>query len=171
MAPDITHIPAFADDSDSLFDMILHAAEFDRSMKARWTASFGKPYDYNGMTYPAIPFTDMLADLADRVAAIVGFVPNNCLVNLYHDGRSSMGYHSDNTDILSPGTGVAIVSLGSDRTLRFKSKSDPDAIADYSLTDGSLFYMDAAVQDHWLHSIPKSDSMSPRISLTFRSIL
>ena len=81
-----------------------------------------------------------------------------------------MGYHSDNTDILTSGTGVAIISLGSTRTLRFKNKLDPSIIVDYVLDDGSLFYMDDAVQRDWLHSIPKSDTLSPRLSLTFRHI-
>lgn len=170
MRPDATFIPAFAADAASLFDSVIGHADFDRSMKARWTASFGKPYEYNGMTYPATPFPVFMLPLLDAIYAAVGFMPNNCLINLYHDGKSSMGYHSDNTDILSPGTGVAIVSLGSDRTLRFKSKAAGDTF-DYVLTDGSLFYMDDAVQSAWLHSIPKSDTMHPRISLTFRSML
>lgn len=169
MKPDAIFIPGFSDDS-SLFDSII-GIDFDRSMRARWTASFGKPYEYNGMTYPAVPFPDYMLPLLDAVAAAVGFMPNNCLINLYHDGRSSMGYHSDNTDILSPGTGVAIVSLGSDRILRFKNKTDSSIVFDYPLSDGSLFYMDDAVQSAWLHSIPKSDTTMPRISLTFRSIL
>ena len=81
-----------------------------------------------------------------------------------------MGYHSDNTDILSTGTGVVIVSVGSNRTLRFKNKNDNNNIIDYDLGNGSLFYMNDAVQLDWLHSIPKFDAAGPRISLTFRDI-
>jgi len=42
---------------------------------------------------------------------------------------------------------------------------------DYTLSDGSLFYMNDDIQNHWLHSIPKSDETGPRISLTFRHII
>jgi len=169
MTPDVTLIPNF--NSVDLFDFIVNNCDFDRSMKARWTTSFGKSYDYNGISYPSIPFPDNFTILLDSINDTIGFRPNNCLINLYHDGRSSMGYHSDNIDILTPGTGVVIVSLGSDRILRFKNKLDGSIIVDYTLSNGSLFYMDDLVQRDWLHSIPKSDTINPRISLTFRNIL
>lgn len=72
---------------------------------------------------------------------------------------------------LSIGTGVAIVSLGSMRSLVFKSKADKTVEIDYPLPSGSLIYMPKEVQDHWLHAIPKIDRAGPRISLTFRSII
>ena len=170
MTPDVLHIPNYIVDTDNLFDYVMHNSDFDTSMKARFTTSFGKSYDYNEMTYPAIPFPTNFNDILSNLYYTVGFVPNNCLINLYHDGGSSMGYHSDNTDILTSDTGVAIISLGSTRTLRFKNKLDSSIIVDYVLDDGSLFYMDDAVQRDWLHSIPKSDTLSPRLSLTFRHI-
>jgi alkylated DNA repair dioxygenase AlkB len=154
---------------DTLFNNLL-ALDYDKSMRSRWTASFGKSYDYSGKTYPYAPMPDFLNDLMPGIACRVGFTPNNCLINLYHDGTSSMGYHSDNTDILTPGTGVAIISVGSNRALRFKNKIDKDNIIDYNLSNGSLFYMNDAVQLDWLHSIPKSDAVGPRISLTFRDM-
>jgi alkylated DNA repair dioxygenase AlkB len=168
MRPNITLIPNF--NSGELFDFIINNCDFDRTMKSRWTTSFGKSYDYNGMTYPAIPFPDNFTELLNSINDTIGFLPNNCLINLYHDGNSSMGYHSDNTDILTTGTGVVIISLGSDRILRFKNKLDPNIIVDYTLSNGSLFYMNDEVQNDWLHSIPKSDTTSPRLSLTFRNI-
>lgn len=169
MNPDILHRPDYINTND-LFDYVINNAHFDTSMKSRITASFGKSYDYNGMTYPAVPFPSNFDDILSNLYYTIGFHPNNCLINLYSDGKSSMGYHSDNTDILTPGTGVAIISLGSTRTLRFKNKLDPSIIVDYTLDDGSLFYMDDGVQRDWLHSIPKSDTFSPRMSLTFRHI-
>jgi alkylated DNA repair dioxygenase AlkB len=156
------------DYTDTLFNNLLNL-DYDKSMKARWTASFGKSYDYSGKTYPYVPMPDFLNDLIPGIINNVGFTPNNCLINLYHDGSSSMGYHSDNTDILSSGTGVVIISVGSNRTLRFKNKIDKNII-DYDLNNGSLFYMNDLVQLDWLHSIPKSDAVGPRISLTFRDI-
>jgi alkylated DNA repair dioxygenase AlkB len=170
MNPNIRLIDNFLTNTDGIFDSLINL-DYDRSMRARWTTSFGKSYDYSGMTYPANPFPHFISDLIPLVTNTIGFTPNNCLVNLYHDGGSSMGYHSDNTDILSPGTGVVIISIGSDRILRFKNKTNTDAVVDYNLGDGSLFYMDDLVQSDWLHSIPKSDTMSPRISLTFRNIM
>jgi len=96
MTPNVTLIPNYY--SNDLFDYIVNNCDFDRSMRARWTASFGKSYDYNGMSYPAITFPDNFSDLLNSINSTIGFSPNNCLINLYHDGNSSMGYHSDNTD-------------------------------------------------------------------------
>jgi alkylated DNA repair dioxygenase AlkB len=102
---------------------------------------------------------------------MLGFVPNNCMLNFYEDGNSSMGFHSDSSEELEAGTGVAIVSLGSVRSLVFRSKADKAIEHDYPLQPGSLVGMTKEVQDHWLHAIPKIEGAGPRISLTFRSII
>ena len=162
-------IPDYIESTNSILNNLLNL-DYDKSMAARWTASFGKSYDYSGKTYPYIPIPDFLNDLIPDISNTIGFTPNNCLINLYHDGNSSMGYHSDNIDILAPNTGVVIISIGSTRTLRFKNKLNKETIIDYTLSDGSLFYMNDDIQKHWLHSIPKSDATGPRISLTFSNI-
>lgn len=149
----------------------LMCIDYDKSMSSRWTSSFGKSYDYSGKTYPYVEMPDFLNSMIPGLTNLFGFEPNNCLINLYHDGNSSMGYHSDNTDILSDGTGVIIISIGSTRTLRFRNIEDRVNIIDYTLNDGSVFYMNDLLQNEWVHSIPRSDANSPRISLTFRKIL
>lgn len=98
------------------------------------------------------------------------FQPNNCLINLYPDGKSKMGFHSDQIDILSVNTGVAIVSIGEERRLRFRQIEDKEIKYDFSLGNGSLLYMTQQVQKEWHHAIPKDDTSNPRLSLTFRSI-
>jgi alkylated DNA repair dioxygenase AlkB len=138
-------------------------------MSSRLTTSFGVSYDYSGISYPYISIPNYLDDLVVRINDTIGFTPNNCLVNYYLDGRSRMGYHSDRTDILLPGTGVVIVSLGSTRILRFRNINDR-SIVDFTLRSGSLFYMTSDVQDLWVHSIPVSDTDNGRMSLTFRNL-
>jgi alkylated DNA repair dioxygenase AlkB len=105
-----------------------------------------------------------------QLAPIIGFIPNNCLLNYYVDGKSKMGYHSDQTDILEPNTGIAIVSIGEARVLKFRNIEFPDQFLSYELTSGSLVYMTQEIQKYWQHSIPKSDTENGRISLTFRQI-
>ena len=80
-----------------------------------------------------------------------------------------MGFHSDQTDHLQPGTGVAIVSLGSTRGLTFRSKADRGIRHTYPLAPGSLLYMDSEVQEHWMHAVKKDVEAGPRISLTWRA--
>ena len=164
------YIDNFIDNDMFLFNTLIDTTDWDRRMSSRMTTSFGVSYNYSDMAYPDVLIPSYLDDLISRITDTVGFTPNNCLVNYYLDGRSRMGYHSDRTDILLPGTGVVIVSLGSTRILRFRNISDR-SIVDFTLRSGSLFYMTAGVQDLWVHSIPSDDTDNGRISLTFRNII
>jgi alkylated DNA repair dioxygenase AlkB len=170
MIDSIRHIDNFVDNDSFLFDTLRDTADWDRRMSSRLTTSFGVSYDYSGISYPDISIPNYLDDLVVRINDVIGFMPNNCLVNYYLDGRSKMGYHSDRTDILLPGTGVVIISLGSTRTLRFRNINDR-SIVDFTLRSGSLFYMTAGVQDLWVHSIPVDDTDNGRMSLTFRNLI
>lgn len=143
---------------------------WDERMSARKTASFGKAYNYSQIAYPFQEFLPELMEINKKLKPVIGFEPNNCLINYYLDGKSKMGYHSDQTDILVEGTGIAIVSVGETRTLRFKSIADPELFREYQLTPGSLVYMTQEVQKNWQHAIPKSDTEKGRISLTFREM-
>ena len=164
------YIDNFIDNDIFLFDIIRDTADWDRRMSSRMTTSFGVSYNYSDISYPDVSIPNYLDDLIDRISNRIGFTPNNCLLNYYLDGRSRMGYHSDRTDILLPGTGVVIISLGSTRILRFRNISDR-SIVDFTLRSGSLFYMTAGVQNLWVHSIPVSDTDSGRMSLTFRNLI
>jgi alkylated DNA repair dioxygenase AlkB len=140
-------------------------------MKARKTASFGASYNYSQISYAPCPMLPALDAICLRLADAIGFSPNNCLLNFYPDGDASMGFHSDSTEGLTPGTGVAIVSVGSARSIVFRNKSDRTMELAYTLQNGSLLYMPDDVQHDWLHAIPKAKGAGERISLTFRSIL
>ncbi|MDQ1817092.1 alpha-ketoglutarate-dependent dioxygenase AlkB [Massilia sp. CCM 9210] len=143
---------------------------WDERMKARKTASFGASYNYSQIAYAESPMPALLDALCARLEGELGFRPNNCLLNYYPDGKSSMGFHSDETDGLNDGTGVAIVSLGSVRAIAYRSKRDAAVRVDYPLPNGSLLYMSGQVQQDWVHAIPKDPHAGERISLTFRSM-
>jgi len=164
------YIDNFIDNDSFLFDTLRDTADWDRRMSSRMTTSFGVSYNYSDISYPDVSMPNYLDDLINRISNTIGFTPNNCLVNYYLDGRSRMGYHSDRTDILLPGTGVVIISLGSTRTLRFRNINNR-SVVDFNLRSGSFFYMTADVQDLWVHSIPSDDTDNGRMSLTFRNLI
>ncbi|WP_431687688.1 alpha-ketoglutarate-dependent dioxygenase AlkB [Hahella sp. NBU794] len=85
--------------------------------------------------------------------------------------RGDSRYHSDSSEELAPGTGVAIISLGAERRISYRSKADKAHVVTYMLEHGALLYMDKGVQDRWMHAIPKMPGVGERISLTFRLIL
>lgn len=113
----------------------------------------------------------LLVPLCDAIEVELGFRPTNCLLNHYETGRSTMGFHSDATHNLAEGTGVAIISLGAERNLTFRSKTDPSLVIHLPLPHGSLFYMTQLTQDYWTHAVKKTETDDSRISLTFRHIL
>jgi alkylated DNA repair dioxygenase AlkB len=166
----IIHIENFIDNPNELFNLLTSTVNWDSRMTARKTASFGKAYNYSQIEYPYQDFLPDLDIINKKLKTVIGFEPNNCLINYYLDGKSKMGYHSDQTDILESDTGVAIVSIGETRTLKFRNIENPDQLLTYELTAGSLVYMTQEIQTIWQHSIPKSDTENGRISLTFRQM-
>ncbi len=167
----ILHINNFISEPESLYHTLLNTIAWDESMVARKTVSFGKAYNYSQMSYPDTPFLPELDALLEPLEAVITFKPNNCLVNYYPDGASKMGYHADRTDNLETGTGIAIVSLGTTRHLKFRSINEPELFMDYELVPGSLIYMTQDIQHAWQHAIPKAETTEGRISLTFRKML
>lgn len=166
----ITFIPAFISEPAALFSLLDQSANWDTSMAARKTASFGVAYNYAQMFYP---FVEMLPELKQIAAGInhrLGFTPNNCLINYYPDGTAKMGFHTDQVNILAPGTGIVVISLGATRVLRFRRITNKDEQHDYQLPAGSLLYMTQEVQQQWQHAIPPAPEASSRMSLTFRNI-
>jgi alkylated DNA repair dioxygenase AlkB len=166
----ITYIENLINNPTELFDLLTTTVRWDKRMTARKTASFGKAYNYSQIYYPYQKFLPELEEIIEQLKPIIGFNPNNCLINYYMDGKSKMGYHSDQIDILETDTGIAIVSIGETRTLKFRNIKSPDQYLNYELTAGSLVYMTQEIQKNWQHSIPKSNTENGRISLTFRQI-
>ncbi len=167
---DILHIENFIEDADDLFVYLRDNTEWDERMAARKTASYGIAYNYAQITYPYQEMPDYLKTIANKLADVAHFLPNNCLINYYPDGSSRMGYHSDQTDILCDDTGIAIISLGTTRTLRFRNILESDQYIDYELHAGSLVLMSQTLQKLWQHALPKSPTHMGRMSLTFRQL-
>ncbi|HEY1187110.1 MAG TPA: alpha-ketoglutarate-dependent dioxygenase AlkB [Gemmata sp.] len=152
-----------------LFELLKNSVAWDTRLKARKSASFGRPYNYSGIEWPARPFPPEIAALLAPVAAQVGFEPNNCLANFYPGGHSSMGFHSDSTAELEAGTGIAVLSLGAERTITFRRIGDETASESYPLVPGSLLWMCPEMQTEWRHAVLADKSAAGgRVSLTFR---
>ena len=166
----IIHIDNFIENSADLFNFLIAKVDWDERMTARKTASYGKAYNYSQIEYPYQVFLPEIETINNKLKPIIGFEPNNCLINYYLDGKSKMGYHSDQIDILEENTGIAIISIGETRTLKFRNIEDSEIFLPYDLVAGSLIYMTQEIQNIWQHSIPKSNTENGRISLTFRQL-
>ena len=168
--PPVICIEQFVPDPDELLASVLAHTEWDDRIRARRTASFGKPYNYSQITYPEVSMPDYLQAICGAIEQRIGFLPNNCLINNYVEGGSSMGFHADSIVELVPGTGVAIVSLGETRALTFRRTGARDIRWNCPLPQGSLLYMPPAMQLEWQHSVLKQPGAGQRLSLTFRAL-
>jgi alkylated DNA repair dioxygenase AlkB len=168
--PPLLLVEQFLANSQQLFAALATEIQWDERMKSRQTASFGKAYNYSGITYEEVPMHPLLVLVVDQLEARLGFRPNNCLLNFYASGEATMGFHSDSIEELVAGTGVAIVSLGAERCITFQYKRGQKDEFEYRLASGSLLYMPPQIQQDWRHAIRKQQEASGRISLTFRQI-
>ena len=166
----ILYIENFIQNPDGLFISLINNVNWDDRMSVRKTASYGQAYNYSQISYPFQPFLIEIAEINTKLIPAIGFEPNNCLINYYLDGKCKMGYHADQTDILYEGTGIAIISIGETRTLKFRNINNKEEFISFDLPSGSLIYMTQEVQDLWQHSIPPSNTENGRISLTYRKI-
>ena len=170
MKPEIIFEEHFVADADALYAAILTRTPWDERMHARLTASYGAPYNYSNMTYPAAAMPEYLQRVCQAIGQRLHFVPNNCLINNYVGGSSSMGFHADSITELVPATGVAIVSLGEERRLTFRRTQERDVRWHCPLPHGSLLYMPPQVQLEWQHGVLKQVGAGQRLSLTFRAL-
>jgi alkylated DNA repair dioxygenase AlkB len=171
--PEVTICPGYLSPTAAteLYNKLRDRIEWDERISARKTACFGLPYNYSGLSYKFQPIHPLLQPLCARLEQTLGFEPNSCLINYYEDGRSKMGFHSDEIDNLEDGTQIIIISLGVERKLAFRSKVDYSQRLQYLLPHGSLMYMSQQTQEFWSHAIKRANVMDGRISLTFRRIV
>ncbi len=139
--------------------------------KVAWYGDIGFEYKYSNITKKALPWTQELKELKYISEEKTGYTYNSCLLNLYHSGEEGMAWHSDaEKDLLQNGA-IASLSFGAERKFGFKHKSSKETVF-MQLEHGSLLLMKGVTQTHWLHRLPPTAKVtSPRINLTFRTIV
>jgi alkylated DNA repair dioxygenase AlkB len=136
-------------------------------LEPRLTCYFGPAYSYSNVHWKANELPPILFQLKQEIEHLAQAEFNAVLCNYYRDGQDSMGWHSDNEKEMDSSC-IASVSIGAERVLKFKSRSDKKTLS-FSLPHGSLLVMNN-FQTNWQHAIGKVKSASPRINFTFRKI-
>lgn len=135
-----------------------------------WYADVGIDYRYSGIEHRGDGWPERLLTLKHSIEEAAGSTFNSVLLNLYRNGRDSMGYHSDNEPELGPDPIVASLSLGAERNFALKHVETGERI-NLLLTHGSLLMMGPGCQIHYRHMVPKTAKpVSERINLTFRRV-
>ena len=170
------------DEVKQLYDALLNNIHWENErvimfgkeiVTKRKVAFFSDPsisYRYASKTKIGLPWTSTLLTIKNIVESITKESYNACLLNLYHNGEESMGWHSDNEKEIITGSSIASLSLGANRKFSFKHKVSKETVS-IELEDGSLLEMKGSVQTHWWHALLKSKKVTAaRINLTFRQM-
>jgi alkylated DNA repair dioxygenase AlkB len=135
---------------------------------------YGDPdayYRYSGVNHQPKPWSTELQSIRKKVEQQCRCAFNSVLANLYRDGNDSMGCHADDEKELGLNPVIASLSLGDERLFKLHHKKRKE-ILDIILGHGDLLVMAGSLQNHWMHSVPKTKKIkTPRINLTFRKIL
>ncbi len=185
----VEHVPAWVTGAGTLFADVLERAPwtqrrvhmYDRMVdEPRMIAWYGTPLDDASLPPILAPMAVALSQRFDRDFDGVGAA-------LYRDGRDSVAWHGDRIPVELVEPVVALISLGSRRTLRMRTKKTtaPPASGNlarsrpieaprqratraFTLVPGDLFVMGGTSQRTWEHSVPKVATAAPRLSLQFR---
>lgn len=149
---------------------VIFGKTIETKRKVAWYAEQEFVYRYSGTTKVALPWTEALKTIKEKVEEVSKESFNSCLLNLYHSGEEGMAWHSDGERELKKDGAIASISLGAERKFSFKHKESKQRI-DMLLEHGSLMVMKGTTQTHWLHRLPPTKKVNtPRVNLTFRQI-
>jgi alkylated DNA repair dioxygenase AlkB len=137
-----------------------------------WYGDEGAAYTYSGVRFEGLPWTAELLEIKHKVETAFGVGFNSVLLNLYRDGRDSMGWHSDDEQELGLNPVIASVNFGQERRFDFRHKENHTLKHSVLLGDGSILLMKGDIQHHWQHQVAKTAKpIGARINLTFRNVL
>jgi alkylated DNA repair dioxygenase AlkB len=166
----VDYVAGWVQGADVLFEEIVEGAPwrhktvhmYDRMVdEPRLTAWYGRaPGDEGG--------PPLLAEMASSLSARYDRTFDGIGAALYRDGRDSVAWHRDRIDPALVEPVVAIISLGSARTLRMRSREQRGPTRAFPLLPGDLFVMGGSTQRTWEHSVPKVAAAGARLSLQFR---
>lgn len=133
-----------------------------------WYGDDQKPYSFSGITLDPFPWLPELTEIKKRLEPIAKIEFNRVLLNLYRDGRDSVGWHTDAEPGLGKNPVIASVSFGATRKFQLRHMQSKEKV-ELELSHGSLLIMMGEMQHFWQHQIPKTAKpVGERINLTFR---
>lgn len=136
-----------------------------------WHGDAGSRYAFSGTAHTPLPWTQVLLQIRRRIAPPAGVTFNSVLLNLYRNGKDSMGWHADDEPELGRDPVIASVNFGATRRFMLRYKQDHQQKYELELQHGSLLIMKGPLQHYWQHQVPKTaQSLPTRINLTFRTI-
>jgi alkylated DNA repair dioxygenase AlkB len=170
----VDHLPAWVERADLLFESLIADVAWRAEERVMYDRTVAVPRllatRRDGGAGPHPVLDEAMAALSAHYRGVPGSDLATIGLCLYRDGRDSVAWHGDT--IGRGGTAdalVAIVSLGSNRTLALRPRHGGAPGRRFSLGGGDLLVMGGTCQRTWEHAVPKtSRPVGPRISVQFR---
>jgi len=160
--------------ADELFERLLTAVPWQAERRPMYDRVVDVPrllcfYD-EGDRLPDPVLAEARARLGDHYAAELREPFRTAGMCLYRDGRDSVAWHGDRIGRgCTDDTMVAILSLGSPRSLLLRPRGGGPAVHRYEAGHGDLVVMGGSCQRTWEHAVPKTlRRVGPRISIQYR---
>ena len=160
--------------ADELFTRLMDAVPWRAERRMMYERMVDVPrllcfYD-EGEQLPDPLLTEARTILNTHYAAELGEPFTTAGLCLYRSGRDSVAWHGDTIGRGSTqDTMVAILSLGTPRTLTLRPRGGGAPTLRYEVGHGDLLVMGGSCQRTWEHAVPKSARpLGPRISVQFR---
>jgi alkylated DNA repair dioxygenase AlkB len=160
----VEQVPGWVTGADALFETILAAAPWAERERPMYDRIVAEPRLTTGAwDDPPEPIPTIAEQLSRRYELELTSIS----ANLYRDGRDSVAWHGDRIGRRTDETVVALVSLGSPRKFLLRPKGGGSSLR-FVTRPGDLLVLGGTCQRTWEHSVPKSKSAGPRISVMFR---
>ena len=149
--------------------------DFSHRISNRCVKYFGEHgYSYGKVDHQPcdIPRSGYLADILDKFSKLYpDFKFNSVLLTKYENGQSTIPMHSDNEEMITPGTDIMTISLGASRTIKFEPKSHHGFSLAVNVGHGSCYSMSHESQHLYMHGVPRDNTCTKqRISITLRQL-
>lgn len=170
----VEYQPGLVSGSDVLFDQIVDEVPWHAGERQMYDSLVAVPrltkFYVEGEPLPHPLLDELRRALSAHYRPELGEPFTTAGLCLYRDGRDSVAWHGDRVGrSRTEDTMVAIVSLGSARTLSLRPAGGGRIGAQFALGHGDLVVMGGSCQRTWEHAILKTARpVGPRISIQFR---
>jgi alkylated DNA repair dioxygenase AlkB len=159
-------VPGWVTGADALFDEVHRTAPWKAYERPMYERIVDVPR-LEARSWSGRP--SLLDRMARCLGARYGVELPAISANLYRDGRDSVAWHGDRIGRVRADAVVAILSLGSARTLLLRPSGGGPSIA-FPMRSGDLLVQGGTCQRTFEHSVPKRAHAGPRISVMFRQL-
>ncbi|WP_432558428.1 alpha-ketoglutarate-dependent dioxygenase AlkB [Granulicoccus sp. GXG6511] len=171
----VDHLPGWLTGSEALFDRLLEHVPWVAERRWMYSRQVDVPrltchYD-TGERLPDPMLVRARRLVSDHYEDEMGEPLTSAGLCLYRGGTDSVAWHGDTLGRgKTEDTVVAILSLGSERTLALRPRGGGAARHRFAAGHGDLIVMGGSCQRTWEHAVPKTTRpVGPRISVQFRA--